>query len=58
MRVINLFGLSAEQVRDRFPEVYQWVVERVKLERDQNNRAAYRDNPDRDQSVQCVLAKR
>ncbi len=32
--VIDLFGLSAEQVRDRFPEVYQWVVERVKPERD------------------------
>ena len=42
--VIDLFGLSAEQVRDRFPEVYQWVAERVKPERDQNNRAAYRDN--------------
>ena len=42
--VIDLFGLSAEQVRDRFPEVYQWVSERVKPERDQNNRATYRDH--------------
>ena len=32
--VIDLFGLSMEQVRDRFPEVYQWVIERVKPERD------------------------
>jgi hypothetical protein len=32
--VIDLFGLSAEQVRARFPAVYQWVFERVKPERD------------------------
>ncbi|MDF1553449.1 MAG: hypothetical protein P1P84_10330 [Deferrisomatales bacterium] len=32
--VIDLFGLDAEQVRERFPEVFQWVVERVKPERD------------------------
>lgn len=42
--VIDLFGLTAEEVRTRFPEVYQWVSERVKPERDQNNRASYRDN--------------
>ncbi len=42
--VIDLFGLSAEQVQSRFPEVYQWVLNRVKPERDQNNRASYRDN--------------
>jgi hypothetical protein len=41
--VIDLFGLEAEEVRVRFPEVYQWVYERVKPERDQNNRAVYRD---------------
>jgi hypothetical protein len=35
--VIDLFGLSEDQVRQRFPEVYQWVLERVKPERDQNN---------------------
>src|SRR5690606_19504915 len=28
----------------RFPAVYQWVLERVKPERDQNNRPSYRDN--------------
>jgi hypothetical protein len=42
--VIDLFGLSADEVRVRFPAVFQWVAERVKPERDQNNRAAYRDN--------------
>jgi hypothetical protein len=42
--VIDLFGLTAEEVRARFPSVYQWVYERVKPERDQNNRASYRNN--------------
>jgi len=42
--VIDLFGLDVEQVRQRFPEVYQWIYERVKPERDQNNRPSYRDN--------------
>ena len=32
--VIDLFGLSESEVRDRFPEVYQRVHERVKPERD------------------------
>ncbi|MFZ1574412.1 MAG: DNA methyltransferase, partial [Chromatiaceae bacterium] len=41
--VIDLFGLAADDVRGRFPEVYQWVMERVKPERDANNRACYRD---------------
>ena len=42
--VIDLFGLSADEVRNRYPAVYQWLLERVKPERDQNNRASYRDN--------------
>ena len=42
--VIDLFGLTAEEVRARFPAVYQWVYERVKPERDQNNRDSYRNN--------------
>lgn len=42
--VIDLFGLTAEQVRNRFPAVYQWVADRVKPERDHNNRSTYRDN--------------
>jgi hypothetical protein len=28
--VIDLFGLTSEQVRTRFPEVYQWIHDRVK----------------------------
>jgi len=43
LMVIDLFGLEIAEVRKRFPEVYQWVLERVKPERDQNNRALYRD---------------
>ena len=42
--VIDLFGLTAEEVRTRFPAVYQHVVDHVKPERDANNRQTYRDN--------------
>ncbi|WP_343406097.1 hypothetical protein [Candidatus Amarolinea dominans] len=42
--VIDLYGLTVEDVRRRFPEVYQWVYERVKPERDQNNRKSRREN--------------
>jgi type I restriction-modification system DNA methylase subunit len=42
--VIDLFGLTLEAVRERFPSVYQHVLTTVKPERDQNNRASYRDN--------------
>lgn len=42
--VIDLFGLTESEVRGRFPDVYQWVYERVKPERDQNNRQSYKDN--------------
>lgn len=46
--VIDLFGLEADEVRDRFPEVYQWVWDRVKPERDakvgaSKDMAAYAD---------------
>jgi hypothetical protein len=37
LRVIDMYELSAEQVRADFPEVYQWLVERVKPDRDQNS---------------------
>lgn len=42
--VIDLFGLTAEDVRARYPAVYQHVLTTVKPERDVNNRATYRDN--------------
>ena len=32
--VIDLYGLAAEEVRSRYPVTYQWVLERVKPERD------------------------
>ena len=34
--VIDLFGLSAEEVRQRYPAVYQHVLTHVKPERDEN----------------------
>lgn len=37
LRVIDMYGLSADQVRADFPEAYQWLVERVKPDRDQNS---------------------
>ncbi|HAZ64436.1 MAG TPA: SAM-dependent methyltransferase, partial [Armatimonadetes bacterium] len=42
--VIDLFGLTAEQVRDRYPAVYQHVVEYVKPRRDHNARKVRREN--------------
>jgi hypothetical protein len=42
--VIDLFGLESSDVRERFPEVYQHLLLRVKPERDQNNRESYRTN--------------
>ena len=42
--VIDLFGLTEKDVRQRFPEVYQWVLERVKPERDHNNEEYRRVN--------------
>lgn len=44
VKVIDLFGLTEDEVRQKFPRVYQRVLERVKPERDVNNRASYRDN--------------
>ena len=44
LMAIDLFGLEVNEVQTRFPEIYQWVYERVKPERDQNNRKSYREN--------------
>ena len=41
--VIDLFGLTEQEVRDRYPAIYEWVYNRVKPERDQNRRASYRE---------------
>lgn len=42
--VIDLFGLSEAEVRSRFPAVYQHILDKVKPERDQNNRDSYKRN--------------
>ncbi|BAU58123.2 hypothetical protein HH1059_14150 [Halorhodospira halochloris] len=34
--VIDLFGWSLDEVRKRYPGVYQWILERVKPEREHN----------------------
>ncbi len=40
--VIDLFGLDIDDVRTRFPEVFQHLLERAKPERDQNRNAIFR----------------
>lgn len=42
LMVIDLFGLTTDEVLDQYPEVYQRILEKVKPERDKNNRASYR----------------
>jgi hypothetical protein len=42
LMVIDLFGLTEAEVRQRFPAVYQHALLRVKPERDENNIADYR----------------
>ncbi|RYF85523.1 MAG: class I SAM-dependent DNA methyltransferase, partial [Chitinophagaceae bacterium] len=41
---IDLYGLKIDEVKTLFPELYQWIYERVKPERDQNNRESYKKN--------------
>jgi hypothetical protein len=42
--VIDLFGLSEDDVRRNFPEIYQHVLLKLKPERDKNPRRSRRDN--------------
>jgi hypothetical protein len=42
--VIDLDGMSADQVRTQYPEVYQHLLETVKPERDLNNETYRREN--------------
>ncbi|MCX7375416.1 MAG: class I SAM-dependent DNA methyltransferase [Alphaproteobacteria bacterium] len=42
--VIDLLGLDEGEVRERFPEVYQYLLQTVRQERILNSRATYRDN--------------
>jgi hypothetical protein len=41
VKVIDLFGLKSEEVRQKFPEVYQHVLSNVKPERDINRDKGY-----------------
>ncbi len=43
VQVVDTFGLKAEQLRSQYPSIYQWLQERVKPERDNNNRPKLRD---------------
>lgn len=42
--VIDLFPLDETEIRAQFPAVFQWVYDRVKPERDHNNRKSYRES--------------
>ncbi|MBP7395134.1 MAG: class I SAM-dependent DNA methyltransferase, partial [Zoogloea sp.] len=42
--LIDLYGLSSEAVRRQYPATYQWILERVKPERDANRDAGFREN--------------
>lgn len=44
LMVIDLFGMTEAEVRQKYPEVYQWLMDRVKPERDSNGRQSYREN--------------
>jgi hypothetical protein len=40
--VLDFFGVDEKVLRTDFPEAYQWLAERVKPERSNNNRESYR----------------
>ena len=42
--VIDLFGLTADEARQRFPETYEHVLREVKPDRDTNRRKSRREN--------------
>ncbi|WP_018951355.1 DNA methyltransferase [Thioalkalivibrio sp. AKL12] len=42
--VIDFFGLTAEEACMKYPSAYQWVLERVKPEREQNRDRNLREN--------------
>jgi hypothetical protein len=41
---IDLFDLRIEEVQSRYPNIYQWIYEKVKPERDMNNRKSLKEN--------------
>lgn len=42
--VIDLYGMTEDEVKVKFPEIYQWIYERVKPERDQNRNRKIRES--------------
>ena len=44
IQVIDAFGMDAQTLRSQYPAAYQWLLEKVKPERDQNNRTSYKNN--------------
>lgn len=42
--VLDAYGLDAQQLTVSHPEIYQWLLERVKPQRDQNPRKTRREN--------------
>jgi hypothetical protein len=40
---LDFFGLTADELRSRYPAAYQWLLDRVKPKREQDNRASYRE---------------
>jgi hypothetical protein len=42
--IIDLFGKPEKIIKENYPKAYQWVFDRVKPDRDQNNRKSYREN--------------
>ena len=43
VKVIDLYGLEEDDVRRSWPQVFRRLTDTVKVERDRNSRAAYRD---------------
>ncbi len=41
---LDFFGLTADELRGRFPSAYQWLYDEVKPKRDQDKRASRRKN--------------
>ena len=41
--VIDLFGYTADRAREEHPALYQWLFDRVRPERELNNRKSYRE---------------
>lgn len=42
--VIDSYGLSENQLRVEYPEIYQWLLQRVKPERDENKDKSRKEN--------------